>query len=230
MAKVKMGVVVTGLRGTVGGLTFSANRAGNHAHVWTRSGNARSSLQSGRRQILSVNAQGWRDLDAGSKVDWDDFAKALAQRQTDPFGQYYYLSGFQWFVRCNNWIATVGRAPIDVPPVSVIPTAPGVLLFQISAADSYCGFNYLVNQFGPTWDAVVFVGMGAGHGCIVAPGPVPLIVGSQVPGGTELAFTTEFFNVFGSVTLQQRAFWRVCRQTIDGYRGAAATGWADVIA
>jgi len=56
MARVEMGTIVVGLRGTVGGLTFSTNRSGPHCHVWTRSGNARTSLQSGRRLILSVSA------------------------------------------------------------------------------------------------------------------------------------------------------------------------------
>jgi hypothetical protein len=32
------------------------------------------------------------------------------------------------------------------------------------------------------------------------------------------------------VTVQQRAFYRVYRQLVWGYRGAAATGYVDVIA
>jgi hypothetical protein len=75
----------------------------------------------------------------------------------------------------------------------------------------------------------VFIGMAAGHGAAVAPGPSPLIIGSQVPAGTELDFTTEFFAAFGQITTHQRAFYRVHRQRIWGYRGAAATGYVDVI-
>jgi hypothetical protein len=230
MAKVKMGVIVTGLRGTVGGLTFSANKAGNHAHTWTRSGNARSVLQCSRRQRLSINAQAWRSVSAGNQALWVVFAAALAQRQTDPLGNFYYLSGFQWYVKVNNWLWSCGRAGAATPPVAVVPAIPTVTGFQISVGASTCHFHYAANEFGATWDAVVFVGIGNGFGCIVPPGPMPFIVGSQVPGGTSLDFTTAFMSVFGAVFVGQRAFLRVHRQTTDGYRGAAASTYANVIA
>ena len=73
MARVEMGTIVVGLRGTVGGLTFSTNRSGPHCHVWTRSGNARTSLQSGRRLILSVSAQAWRNLSGADQTTWNDY-------------------------------------------------------------------------------------------------------------------------------------------------------------
>jgi hypothetical protein len=100
----------------------------------------------------------------------------------------------------------------------------------VSAGDTTCHFHYEALEFGPDYDAVVFVGLGTGRGCYVAPGPVALILGSQIPGGTSLDFTTRFFEVFGAVTVQQRAFYRVYRQLVWGYRGAAATGYVDVIA
>jgi hypothetical protein len=55
------------------------------------------------------------------------------------------------------------------------------------------------------------------------------VIASQVPGGTSLAFTTEFFAVFGGVTVLQRAFYAVHRQSIPGFRSAPATGWVDVV-
>jgi hypothetical protein len=229
MAKVKMGVIVTGLRGTVGGLVFSANRAGNYAHVWSRTANARTALQSGRRVILSINAQAWRDLDPDDQQDWNIFAAAIGQRQEDPFGAFYYLSGFQWFVRINAWLASCARAAVTTPPAA-LPSAPSTIsAFQISVGASYCGFDYLEGQFGPTHDAIVFVGINAGHGGFVATGPVPLIIGAQAPEGTQLTFTPEFFALFGAVTENQRAFLRVYRQAIDGYRSAPYSTYANVI-
>jgi len=228
MAKVKMGTVVTGIRGTIGGLTFSANRAGNHAHVWTRSGNARTALQAGRRIILSVAAQGWRGLTDGNRADWDTMAGA--EPQYDAFGDVYYLSGFQRYVRFQAWLKTVGRAATSAPTMEVVPATPTISGFRVSAGALSCKFDYAAGQFGPTWDAVVFVGIGVGHGNIAAPGPMAFIIGSQVPGGTSLTFTTQFFAVYGAVTTLQRAFWAVHRQSIPGFRSAAATGWVDVVA
>jgi len=228
MAKVKMGIVVVGIRGTIGGLTFSANRAGNHARAWSKSANARSSLQSGRRVILSVAAQGWRGLTDINRQDWDTLA--AVEPQYDAFGVEYFLSGFQRYVRFQSWLKTVGRAATTGPTLEAAPAAPTVTGFQVSKAASTCHFHYAANEFGATWDAVVFVGVGAGHGNIVAPGPMPLIIGSQVPGGTSLVFTTEFMAVFGSVTVNQRVFFAVHRQSITGSRSAPATGWADVVA
>lgn len=227
MARVEMGTIVVGLRGTVGGLTFSTNRSGPHCHVWTRSGNARTSLQSGRRLILSVSAQAWRNLSGADQTTWNDYGDLIEIPY--PWGGHYHLSGFQWYVRINNWLATVGRPARDTAILWPIPTAPTITGFQVSAGASTCHFHYAALQFGPDYDAVVFVGMAAGHGNFVAPGPRPLIIGSQVPGGTSLDFTTEFFSVFGTISTQQRAFFSVHRQSVDGYRGAPATGYVDVI-
>jgi len=230
MAKVKMGVVVTGLRGTVGGMTFSANRAGNYAKVWTRSANARTWRQSVRRQALSVNAMAWRDLDPGDQAYWDAFGADVGQEQMDPFDNGYYLSGFQWSVKVNSWMKSVGRAAVSTPPAGTVPAAPTVTGFQVSAGATTCHFHYALGEFTPYFDAVVFVGMAAGRGNFVVPGPQPLVLGSQVPGGTSLDFTTGLMAVFGRVFVTQRAFLKVCRQTTDGYRSAAATAYANVIA
>ena len=227
MARVQMGVIVVGLRGTVGGLTFSANRAGPHCHVWTRSGNARTALQSGRRVIHTVNAQAWRNLDPGDQADWNTWGATVEIPY--PWGGHFHLSGFQWYVKNSNWLASVGRPPVNAPTLSIPPVAPTITALQVSASASTCHFHYGLNEFGPDYDAVIMIGLAAGHGCYAAPGPVPLIQGSQVPAGTSLDFTTRFFEVFGAVTTNQRAFYRVYRQRVWGYRGAPATGYVDVI-
>ena len=228
MAKVQMGVIVTGLRGTIGGLTFSQNRTGPYCRIWSRSANARTALQSDRRIIHTVNAQTWRDLDSGDQNDWNTWA--LLVEIPDPWGGHYHISGFNWYVKINNWRASVGKAPVDAPTLSDPPAAPTITHFQVSVSASTCHYDYDALEFGPDYDAVLFIGLASGKGCFVAPGPSPLILGSLAPGGTSVDFTTRFFEVFGAVTTNQRVFYRIFRQHLWGYRGAPATGYANVIA
>ncbi len=79
MAIAKFGPTVTGLRGTVAGTTFSANKSGPYARGWSRGANPRSSLQSTQRGRLGALAAAWRDLTQVQRDDWIVYAALPAQ-------------------------------------------------------------------------------------------------------------------------------------------------------
>ena len=230
MAKTLIGAPLAGIRGTIGGITFSENGAGTYARQWYRSANRRSPLQTDRRRITSVYSKAWALRSAGEKADWDTFAADPAQEQTDPLGNLYYLSGFQWFIKINTRLYTVGRGQRSTYPVSGYPAAPAILSLRVSVGAVSSRITYGAGEFTPTYDAVVLMWIMNSVGPAVAPTRRKLLIASQVPGGTELVFTAEVVALFGALNTSQKAFGLVHRQTVDGMRCAGTSIAIQVVA
>lgn len=230
MAKVLFGGVVAGVRGTIGGVTYSANKSGPYARNWSRGSNVRSELQTGSRGSLGYRAQYWRGLDAADRADWDVWAADSEQELTDVFGEAYYISGFLWFVRINRWLDSVGRAVVETPPTSPATAAPTILTLVVSEGDVSSVITYDVTEFPSPFDCVIEMAIGQSVGAAAMPAPPLLLGGWQVPGGTSLDISAEIEARFGQVQIGQRAFARVYRQTTEGYRSAAFGIQSDVVA
>lgn len=229
MAIVQLGGVVTGIRGKVGGVIYSANKSGPYARTWSRGANVRSELQTTGRGVQAELAQTWRTLDAGDRADWDLWAADPEQELTNVFGEAYYISGFLWFVKINRWLNTVGRAVMETVPTSPAPTAPSVTTLVVSAGDVDSVITYPANEFGAAFDCVIELAIGQSVGAAAMPIKPMVIGGWQVPGGTSLTITDEVLERCGNVQVGQRAFARVYRQTAEGYRSAPSAIASDVV-
>jgi len=218
MAKTLIGAPLAGIRGTIGGTTFSANKAGTYARQWYRSANRRSPVQTDRRRITSVYAKAWALLSGGDKTNWDTFAADPAQEQMDSLGNGYYLSGFQWFVKINTRLYTVGRGQRSTFPTSAYPATPTILTLRVSVGAVSSRITYAAGTFTPTYDCLVFGWIVNTLGPAVAPTRRKLVKAAQVPGGTELVFSAEVAALFGTLNTVQRAFALIHRQTVDGMR------------
>ena len=102
MAIVVFGGVVSGARGTIAGVTYSANKAGPYAKGWSRGANVRSALQTSGRGVHSVLAGSWRALSAGERTAWDVWAADPEQELTNALGEAYYISGFLWSIKIGR--------------------------------------------------------------------------------------------------------------------------------
>ncbi len=228
MAKIQLGTIVTGIRGTIGGMTFSANASGPHARIWTRSSNPRSTSQQTARTRLATNALTWRTLSAVDQATWA--AYAAANPQTDVFGNTYYWTAFQAFVKINGQLLYVGRAAVTTAPTSAIPAAPTGVTAAIHVSSSASVIGITVAEFSPTWDFLCYICLGTGAGLSTPPGPMQFIKGQLTPGSSSITITTEIATVFGTLNTQQRAFVDVYRQTTDGVRSAPTRVITDVTA
>jgi len=229
MAIIQLGGLVTGVRGKVGGVIYSANKSGPYARGWSRGSNVRSELQTGGRGTQSSLAQYWRTLEAGDRGDWDVWAADPNQELTNVFGEGYYISGFLWFVKINRWLNTVGRDVRETAPGSPVATAPSVSSLVVSCGDVASVITYPANEFGASYDCVIELAIGQSVGAAAMPIKPMVIGGWQVPGGTSLDISDEVLARFGSVQVGQRAFARVYRQTVEGYRSAARAIASDVV-
>jgi len=228
MAIHKMGVVVVGIRGTLGGLLFSANSHGNYCRAWSKPANVRSTLQSTQRATLSQFASEWRNIDAGDRADWDTFAADPLQKLTNALGIDYYISGFLWYVRMSTWLRTVGRAQITTAPVLAKPVAPAIIELQVSAGASTSFISYLANTFDPDYDCTIEMTIGPSIGAVAQPIKPLLLIGKQTPAGISLTFDTELAARFGSVVVGQKAWANIYRQNLEGYRSAPTSMSIDV--
>ncbi len=124
MALIKFGPMVVAARGTVAGITFSANKGGPYAKGWARGGNPQTEAQSSQRINFSGFAALWRELTQAERDDWDDYGAATPQGLTNPLGETYFASGFNWYIRINNHLFQADEAARDDAPTLTRPLAP----------------------------------------------------------------------------------------------------------
>jgi hypothetical protein len=134
MAIIKIGPPLSGIRGTIGGIVYSANGSSVYAKQWARGSNPRTNRQTTERANFSEMPGLWTALTDPQRAAWRTFAADPAQELTNPLGEAYYASGFNWFAKCNVRLKRVGRATISAVPVFARPAAPTIDDFRVCVA------------------------------------------------------------------------------------------------
>ena len=221
MAIIKLGALVAGIRGTVGGVTFSASGAGPNARLWSKGSNPRSNGQSSQRGRFSMMPDGWRALTNTQRDDWAAWAADPAQEKTNSLGEPYFLNGYQWFVAINTNLLRAGFSPRDDPPTDTWPAAPVIDLFTFAEVASVftCGITYDPAEFPSGVGIVIFAAfIPRGGRQVQYNGYRLLIDGIASPTGT-YDFAIEFADQFGTPQVGDRAFLQVHKQNDQGMRG-----------
>lgn len=134
MAIITIGPPLAGIRGTVGGITFSANKSGTYAKIWTTTTNPRTPAQSRQRGLLARMSALWNALTSTQKLAWDTFAALSAQDLINSLGETFSASGFNWFSKCNVRLLRVGLSPLTAVPTQARPSAPTITDFVVTVA------------------------------------------------------------------------------------------------
>ena len=119
MALVNFSALVTSVKGSVGGITFSSTRSGTAVK---RRLTGRKSVSSKQLRALSLNKQSltdWSILGFGPRQSWSDYASVYTF--TDRFGVTKALTGLNWFVLVNYNRVFFGLSVVTVPPTHVLP-------------------------------------------------------------------------------------------------------------
>lgn len=132
MAIIKLGPPVSGIRGTIGGITYSQNKSGPYAKIWRQPSNKRTSKQSKERGFLSRMPVLWNNLTGAQRLDWRTFAALPAQDLVNPLGDTYSATGYNWFCKCNIRLLRVARATIAGIPTQARPAAPSIVDFRVT--------------------------------------------------------------------------------------------------
>lgn len=229
---IKFGVAVVGARGTAGGLTFSANKGGPYAKLWSKGSNPSSALQSGQRGVLGAFASGWKDLTQVQRDDWDDYADDPAQELTNSLGLTYFVSGFNWYVAINSNLAEAGAAARVDAPTLTRPLAPIIDFVVMRVGSGPFGSVIRFTTGDPDLTALHL-----GHcrihntvGVSFIPQKMPFTVLAVPDAGRNIFLKTPVEERFGQVVIGQRILVRTWIQDAHGQRGPTDTGLADVIA
>jgi len=136
MAKCRYITPIDEVRGTIGGVVFSANKSGTYCKARRQPVRTWSESQSFGKGIIAQWPNEWRSLDQADRDDWDTWAALPAQEKTNALGQTYYLSGFQWFVSLNTRLYWFLLPFDDEPPASAKPSAPTVSTLTVHKTGS----------------------------------------------------------------------------------------------
>lgn len=222
MAIVKFGPTVVGLRGTVGGLTFTAGKAGPYCRAFALGAQPRVTKQQTQRAYLSNQAAAWRALTGAQQTTWVTYAALPAQALINSLGETYYASGFAWFVKCNVRLKRMALAAVVNAPIVARPAAPTLtsLLFSITGAPSAGKVTWPLNTF-LNYNQVTEMQIYNSVGRRVAVSGYKEIRLLLVPDPLSNNYQDQWQAVFGTVQLGQKGFIRMYRQTAEGDRSAA---------
>ena len=224
MAIIKLAAPLAGIRGTVGGLIYSANKAGPYCRAWSRPPNQRTAYQTEQRSILAAAAGAWRDIAAGDRADWDTWAADPDQELTNSLGEAYYISGFLWFVKLNTRLERVGRAWIDVCPAGARPAAPFPTYVVVTeSVDGGLAKTMWASGTQDGYDIVIHAAVTQGAGLLNAFTGFYEVLVTQAPD-----LITEWWSVgmrlkLGYAIAGNQYHCRLFRQTDEGLRSAAGT-------
>ena len=230
MAIAKFGVIVAGVRGTIGGSTFSANKAGPYLKSWAKGGDQRSTLQTVQRNRIARWAQGWQGITGAQRTDWDTYAALPAQELTNSLGDPYYVSGFAWYVNLNTALQAAGAGPISAAPVLATPGTSIINSFNVRSTASGLGCFIDFNGGDPTltMNKAIFISLANSLGRAVRP-TRPRFIKIGVPAGPRFViFTTEINTIFGTLQIGQKAFAFIYAQNSEGRRGPVLAATTEI--
>lgn len=113
MARIKLGGLITDIRGSVNGSTFQGSQGGL---VLKNKGIPRKSKTQRQVQFhanLNTLQQLWQGYPVGAKTEWDVYAQFLAKQQANGNGRL--LNGQAVFIRINSYRILLGLAIQEKP-------------------------------------------------------------------------------------------------------------------
>lgn len=230
MAIIQFGALVAGIRGTLGGVTYSGNGAGAYIKSWARPTNPRTQAQESVRAQASAIGAWWRSLSQSQRDDWNTWAANGAQVQYNVFGEPYFLSGAQFGGRVNRWRQSAGLAFRNDEPTDSWPVAP--TLSALAAQIDTGVFSLVLTYPSAEWAAgeylIAFATRTFGRGAARPGRGWRLIAAIESPGDTSQHLTDEFTDIFGEPAAGDRVHLRLAIQTAQGLRGPTSEIYADV--
>lgn len=114
MALIKLGALITGISGTIGGQTFGQGSSGNYIRNTGKSSSQTSPKRSLSLFNMSFVAQRWRTLSLANKETWVNAAVNFPY--INRLGEVKYYSGYLLFTKFNGNLKYLGETLIDVAP------------------------------------------------------------------------------------------------------------------
>lgn len=119
MAICKYGPLVSELRGSIGGTTFTAGRFGKVVRARSSPVHAPTNARSYWKSLLSYDCAHWTNtLTEQERTDWRNLADATTF--TNSLGEEYHPTGLNLYVRSNSLLLNTGQARQDTAPGAAV--------------------------------------------------------------------------------------------------------------
>jgi hypothetical protein len=139
MALIQFSSLVSAISGSIGGITFSKNRAGSVAKQRVTGHVAMKSKQSFALSLSALITSFWSQLPAGYKTEWNTYAATYPY--TDRFGRVKTLTGMQYFkMIASNGYYTYGSF-YTTPSVYITPPALPSFTVTLTTSDIIITFS-----------------------------------------------------------------------------------------
>jgi hypothetical protein len=223
MAIVHFGPSVIGIRGTIGGITFSANKTAPYCKQWARPPSSSTPKQTLTRSTLADNATLWAALDQGVKDNWDSFAAAPNELDYDPWSFQRFLTGFQWFARAQQRRSSLSLAnPGPVPSGTAATSITSLRIDLQSTFDGVSVVQYDDNQFAPGEAIILFLSITPGTGARDSFRNWKLVLAQVNPPNGGVSIHAAWRAAFGAIPAGWKAFALAYKQADPGNRSTAA--------
>lgn len=140
--KIKWGALVVDGRNKIGGQVASKNKSGSYMKNKVTPTNPKTTAQANARANLTTVSRSWSLLTQSEREAWNAYAAQYPY--VDIFGDSKYLTGFNYFLKCNLNLLNAESHIIAAPPstqdvfevVAMIgdATAPNTLDLVLSVA------------------------------------------------------------------------------------------------
>jgi len=121
------------MRGKLGGNVFSRNKGGPYVRMHAIPTNPNSTRQQATRAWLATCAAQWKTvLGDTERGQWNEFAETHSVLNS--LGQTIFLTGLDWFCKCNSRLLDAGGTPITEPTDLAVPEAPLTLGIAVASA------------------------------------------------------------------------------------------------
>ncbi|HUX02194.1 MAG TPA: hypothetical protein VMY35_14610 [Phycisphaerae bacterium] len=231
MAIVKLGGTVVGIRGTVGGVTYSANKSGPYAKAWGRGSNPRSPRQQVLRGELARLGRAWQALDQEQRDLWDAFAALSPEPTYNSLGEEIELSGWGYYCRINVRRLETEFSLMEEPPEGDEATPPppleptGLTLWVPPEGPCEVEWDELTGEAGAA--AIAYMAMRPSSGQR-APAAGYYLMGYDSSDVGTVVFTERAISVFGSYRAGWTGYCKLVQRWYTGLQSAPATIFAVV--
>jgi hypothetical protein len=232
MAITQIAAPLSGIRGTVAGLVYSANRSGTYVKGWSMCTNPSTIDQVWQRGQLAQAGAAWRTLSTAEQLDWETFAMTPPETDYNSLGDVYVLSGFGWFTRIFLRRRRTGQVDDLIAPVSTPTDMPQTFTLELhpatgAAEDAVLG--YTEDDFLAHY-AILQLSIAPGVGTNTQTSRYLNCWEALGVGATETEFGVNYFNSWGITQVGMRLFGRLYRQADTGIRSTPLQVFADVVA
>jgi hypothetical protein len=223
MAIVKLGTTVIGIRGTIGGITYSSNAAGPYAKLWSRGPNPRSTLQAQTRGRISTIPGLWFLMDESLRQDWRDFAADPPELDYNSLGERIYLSGYAWLVRVNQRLKSCGLPLTTTVPDNSLPDPPASVTLTCSPLPvGPCSVEWPLPTYPSGTSAMLELAVHPTPGLLTKHSGFKLLFTEHEPSGTSADVTAQASSRFGNLPADWKIFASLYVLRDDGIRSLPA--------